>query len=118
MCTHIEGTIDRPMWRIAHRTSAREKVRFFMWSGCVHAATIRDTVPTSDPECWTATEAAWDVLRAELFKRRCSTWNNSACEQFARRLAERPFAYEQVGVTNELSLDIPGIENEQRTNED
>lgn len=84
-CSHGR-TVESPRWNYAHRTSAREKRGFYMWTGCDHAQALRNTFPVGEPAEWKKTEDAWAAETMRLFHERTATWTEVQREDMARAL--------------------------------
>lgn len=75
---------ETPVWFFAFMKSTQEGKRFWIWTGCKHAAYL--TTGSVEEEMRSLTEAKWDVEARRLFEERTASWPAHARESFGRAL--------------------------------
>ncbi len=98
---------DRPKWKLAHHTTAKQGKPAYFFLGCRHAAAVADPRKLhTDPAEWAAIEAAWSEATERLFAERTARYSDVSREKFRRELAGTAFL---PGATESLSFspDVP-----------
>ena len=83
--------LERPMWKLARRTTAARRVQCWGLVGCSHAAEVsKPGTIYDDLELVELVESAWAARVVDLFAAKTARWPAHAAEAFGRALADRP----------------------------
>jgi hypothetical protein len=103
-CSTI-SSIERPFWKLARHTAARDHRKAYQMIGCAHVQQV-----TKDPSRLYSDEVeielmedAWQHVADQLFEAKVAAWPVVSIERFRRELEGRQFL---PGTTDSLPLDF------------